>query len=663
MSVIFNPNYRDLPCQVKKNKKDIEVLKARLKNAYYTSEEIGDNTTFTIPISTTNFPTLDYTEAEVLADFLPSAYLITKDSILCKVVSVVYNPQVEYCEVTATYVCDLQGKDGEPGQDGEKGDKGDPGEPGQPGQDGEKGDKGDKGDNATSLTMGSVQTVPYGSPASASLTSDGQGNYTLDLEIPEGEPGLPGQDGQAPYLYIGTVSSVPYGYQPQVTITDEGGGNYRIDMEIPEGMEGAPGTAGQITNVSATVDSNTGTPYVNVYNDGTPEYADLRFEFHNLKGESGGGSGGSTTYIDDKHQFFVGAQNMTHDIGFTQEIKYLPIQNVSYGSTEQILVNDFEFFNYNKKLYCVVFYDADVVGTTIHVIETFEIWDGAFDSNNKPQLYCKKVGTAHTYDPVTTNFINYPRNIYTVVDPEDNTSYICLSFGSAQNQFFWRGSDWAQLILKDVTSGEQPFSGNFYGDNCWVNKFFPGQLRYNVSTTSGYWQTGLYRDISNDILTIYLARTTVSAVAGFSGHDVFNSRDNSYIFGLKTASGIQIFDLISQSFVRVNNATESTNNSVPSCRYFFEVYGNIYCIGDSQSSGVYNLFKFQTSYNPTDTAGTYYWGTTNAPKMFLSPAKPVYSNHYTMLLSVDTSIDPTSPTLGLEVVFVDPINDKGACQG
>lgn len=56
--------------------------------------------------------------------------------------------------------------------------------------------KGEKGDDAVSLSVGTVTTETAGTPASASLTSDGEGNYELSLGIPRGADGTNGADGQ-----------------------------------------------------------------------------------------------------------------------------------------------------------------------------------------------------------------------------------------------------------------------------------------------------------------------------------------------------------------------------------------------------------------------------------------------------------------------------------
>lgn len=355
--LLFKNNSNSRDQQIAENTKDIAVLKQLVGQVYMTPLDSGipDGT-----ITEADLWTIGLVDTDLPSDIslgTSQGYLLTSgDSKLFKLVNVRADAGTGDIVIDLMYLCDIQGKDGKAGKDGEdgqnatsielgsvtegdeagatltpvgdgayvldlvlpKGDKGDTGETGatgpqgpqgvqgptgpqgeqgEQGEQGPAGPQGPKGDDATSLAMGSVQSVPYGYPASASLTSDGQGNYTLDLEIPEGEPG---QAGQAPYLYIGSVSSVPYGYQPAVTIFDEGGGNYRIDMEIPEGMEGSPGLAGQINSVIATVDSNTGTPYVDVFNDGSPENADLRFEFHNLKGDPGSGGGGDISSVTYK---------------------------------------------------------------------------------------------------------------------------------------------------------------------------------------------------------------------------------------------------------------------------------------------------------------------------------------------------------------------------
>lgn len=64
--------------------------------------------------------------------------------------------------------------------------------------------KGEKGDDAVSLSVGTVTTETAGTPASASLTSDGNGNYELNLGIPQGANGTNGVDGKG-FEYTGKI--------------------------------------------------------------------------------------------------------------------------------------------------------------------------------------------------------------------------------------------------------------------------------------------------------------------------------------------------------------------------------------------------------------------------------------------------------------------------
>lgn len=83
-----------------------------------------------------------------------------------------------------------------------------------------------------------------------------------------------------------TAETLPAG--SQATVTLGGTATERtFAFGIPAGADGTGGEAAQITSATASVDSTTGTPSVNIELGGTPEKRTFDFKFSGLKGEPG----------------------------------------------------------------------------------------------------------------------------------------------------------------------------------------------------------------------------------------------------------------------------------------------------------------------------------------------------------------------------------------
>lgn len=102
-----------------------------------------------------------------------------------------------------------KGDTGNTGSPGAKGDKGEPGAKGEPGSPGAKGDKGDTG-ATPNLSIGTVTTLDAGQNATASMGGT-TANPVLNLGIPRGAKGEPGQGGGGTYYVDITLTSAATG--------------------------------------------------------------------------------------------------------------------------------------------------------------------------------------------------------------------------------------------------------------------------------------------------------------------------------------------------------------------------------------------------------------------------------------------------------------------
>ena len=159
--------------------------------------------------------------------------------------------------------------------------------------DGQTGPAGQDGISAGFGTPTATIDSNTGTP-SVTVTASGPDTekvFAFDFKNLKGSPGqngTNGQDGQDGFSPTATVTKT--GKTATISITDKNGTTTQTVSDGNDGTNGTNGAAAGFGAVTASVDSNVGTPSVTVTASGSDTAKNFDFSFHNLKGRDGSGA-------------------------------------------------------------------------------------------------------------------------------------------------------------------------------------------------------------------------------------------------------------------------------------------------------------------------------------------------------------------------------------